>query len=558
MKDYFASSRQLSMLLAREEGCRVGETAVVSTKVHTLDPTNPATVFIITGRDAGQTFYKRGHAGEIVHIDIFHALARLDPHSLAKAARQGVAMYRHAKLLPVGINLADFIDLQSGLGGGRITGKLIYGQHGSDKRAHENHVHLTLRLSPPDFALVFFVVEQVERAILSLGSELRQVESIVHETSKNHVSYDSMAYSSYSDSFLREQRNMAADATLDNYQHRCLDIADLLEDVDDPLALRELLMLAAPVGRKAALGRRNLPYEATKKLLGYNYWREEQGMYALTESGYELADFLKRCGRQIESDLRPQLRVGRGRGAIVAERWGREKKTFVAKAESAGKTLALVPTLVESLRQTVLEGQKWRVRARHLRYVKPLARGHCDILLLLDASASMLGQRMKASKVLASHLLQVTRDRLGVIYFQENKATLAVPFTRNRSLLREGLGRITPLGLTPLAEGLMQAASYLQQHSRKQESLLVVITDGIPTISQKSGDPVEDAMEVARSIRQEGINLCCIGLLPNQEVLRKLCQVAQGSMYIIDEITPEQLVGIVLTERRAVVREKQE
>lgn len=558
MKEYFASARQLGMLLARDEGCRVGETAVVSTKVHTLDPRSPATVFIITGADAGKTFYKRSHAGEIVHIDVFHSLARLDPHSLAKAARAGVAMYRDTLLSPFGVHLADFIDLQSGQGGGRITGKLVYGQHGTEKRAHENHVHLALRLFPKDFALVFFLIEQVERAIQCLGSELRKVERLVHENSANQVSYDSLAYSAYSDSFLRERRNTAEDADLQDYQHRLLDIADMLEDLDDPRALQDLLMLATPSCRRAVVGQSNIPRDAAKKLVGYKYWREEHGVYALTESGYELADFLKRCGHQIESDLRPQLRLGRGRGNLVAQRWGREHKATGAKKQYASKTLALVPTLTESLRQTVLQGSKWHVRAEHLRYVQPLARGKCDILLLLDASASMMGQRMKASKFLASHLLQVTRDRVGVIYFQENKATLAVPFTRNRSLLREGLSRISPEGLTPLALGLECAASYLHQHVRKQESLLVVITDGIPTISQRSGDPVADTMEVAQYLRQQGINFCCIGLLPNQEILRNLTKVAQGSMYIIDEITPEQLVGIVLTERRAVVREKQE
>ncbi|MBT9136353.1 MAG: hypothetical protein DDT34_01427 [Firmicutes bacterium] len=57
---------------------------------------------------------------------------------------------------------------------------------------------------------------------------------------------------------------------------------------------------------------------------------------------------------------------------------------------------------------------------------------------------------------------------------------------------------------------------------------------------------------------QQGIKLCCIGLLPNQEILQNLARVAQGSLYVIDEITPEKLIGIIAKERRTVVRHKQE
>jgi len=404
-------------------------------------------------------------------------------------------------------------------------------------------------LAPRDYALIFFLIDHVEKAIQELRSELRKVERIVHETTENKVDYDVSAYSAQSDTFLREERGVANNPAEFEYQHCLRDIADLLEELEDPESLRELLMVASPSCNKTVVGRRNIPSDTAKKLVGYKYWRETNGLYTLTEQGSLLADFLKKCGRQIECDLKPRFKVGHGRGHI---------KSVESPCGAGARALSPAATVTASLKRNARQQQPWQVVRDDLRYVSQVSRGKCDILLLVDASASMLGQRMKSAKVLASHLLYVTKDRVGVIYFQENKVEVAVPFTRNRSLLKAGLRQISPEGLTPLALGLERAASYLRQHASVQESLLVVITDGIPTVSQKSSDPLADALEVAEQLQQQGIKLCCIGLLPNQEILQNLARAAQGSLYVIDEITPEKLINIISKERRTVVRHKQE
>ena len=189
MSSHFNSARQLLALLNKEQGCRVGETAVVSRKVHTIDPGQPESVFVIQNADAGQVFYRRTKLNEVVHVDIFHSLGRLTPKPIAEAARAAVDGYARALATNSGMHfsmgreiyaLANYIDVQTGSGGGRITGKLSFGLKESLRKSHENHVHLSLLLPPKDIALVLFLVEQVERAIKSTGFELRKIEHVVH------------------------------------------------------------------------------------------------------------------------------------------------------------------------------------------------------------------------------------------------------------------------------------------------------------------------------------------------------------------------------------------
>jgi len=555
VKEHFISAKQLKLILARDEGCRVGETAVVSNKVHTLDPAEPAVIRILRGADAGKTFYKRKQGNEVVHVDIFHSIAAISPITLAKAARTAVLLYRDALAEHMGpamrapsplgtTSLADYIDLQCGQGGGRITGRLTFGQGQRAKENHRNHVHFTLLLSEKDFAFIFFLVEQVERTLESLGCGLRKVERIIHEEGSNRVIYDESAYSSYSDTFLREERELERSLREGNYRNYLRDIADLLEESEDPEELRELIMLASPACNLSVAGRGRISPETAKKLVGYNYWQQDNGRYTLTEQGTFLADFLKRCGRQIECDLKPKFKPGRGRG---------QERLVETRSAVRAKALSPVSTLIASFKRSVT-GDSWQVEPKDLLYVSRESRGKCDILLLVDASASMLGPRLKAAKVLASHLLNVTKDRVGVIYFQESKATVAVHFTRNRTLLRAGLRNIIPEGLTPLSLGMEKAASYLCRYASVNESLLVVITDGVPTLSKSGSDPLLEAVETAESLQKHGIKLCFIGLLPNKEMLSRLSKTANGNLYVIEEITPEKLVGIVTTEWQAVMR----
>ena len=57
----------------------------------------------------------------------------------------------------------------------------------------------------------------------------------------------------------------------------------------------------------------------------------------------------------------------------------------------------------------------------------------------------------------------------------------------------------------------------------------MLITDGIPTVSLWSADPIKDAINAAEKIAKNKINFCCIGLQPNKDCLVKISEAAKAS-----------------------------
>ncbi|HLN63506.1 MAG TPA: VWA domain-containing protein, partial [Symbiobacteriaceae bacterium] len=176
-----------------------------------------------------------------------------------------------------------------------------------------------------------------------------------------------------------------------------------------------------------------------------------------------------------------------------------------------------------------------------------------NICLLIDASASMAGRRILAAKHLARHLLVSTRDRIAVIAFQERDVRVHVPFTRDYGLVEDGLSRIQPMGLTPLAHGLTQSLELIRE-SRVRRPLLLLITDGIPTVPKWTIDPLSDALEAARHVGLGRIPFGCIGLQPSKRYLEELVRVAGGTLHVVEELDEEALVTIAHRERLKIAQ----
>jgi magnesium chelatase subunit D len=172
-----------------------------------------------------------------------------------------------------------------------------------------------------------------------------------------------------------------------------------------------------------------------------------------------------------------------------------------------------------------------------------------NICLLIDASASMAGRRILAAKHLARHLLVSTRDRIAVIAFQERDVRVYVPFTRDYAQVEEGLSCIQPMGLTPLAHGLSQSLDLIRD-SRVRRPLLLLITDGIPTVAKWTIDPLSDALEAARHVGQGRIPFGCIGLQPSKRYLEELARAAGGTLHVVEELDEDALVTIAHSERQ--------
>ncbi len=171
------------------------------------------------------------------------------------------------------------------------------------------------------------------------------------------------------------------------------------------------------------------------------------------------------------------------------------------------------------------------------------------IILLIDASASMAGRRIRAAKELARHLVLAGKEKVSVVVFQDSDVKVVADFTRNRRKIEEGLSKVHALGLTPLAKGLEKALELSVRSSRKP--LILVITDGIPTVPSKSLSPVEDALQAAKMIARRGVRLGCVGLEPNRGFLRQMVAIAKGTLYVVEELEASTLAAIARKESRA-------
>ncbi|MBX6349936.1 MAG: VWA domain-containing protein, partial [Clostridia bacterium] len=190
-----------------------------------------------------------------------------------------------------------------------------------------------------------------------------------------------------------------------------------------------------------------------------------------------------------------------------------------------------------------------RLAPEDLRVVRRERPRPLDLVLLIDASASMAGARMRAAQELALRLLVGSRDRVAIVSFQDRGAALRVALTRNRAALARGVAGVRPCGLTPLAAALEAAVAYLRvAHARRP--LLVLITDGIPTVSRTAAGPLEDALRAAEQVARARVPFTCVGLEPNKGYLVELAERAGGTLYVVEELEGATLAEIVEGERR--------
>ncbi|NMB33737.1 MAG: VWA domain-containing protein [Clostridium sp.] len=172
-----------------------------------------------------------------------------------------------------------------------------------------------------------------------------------------------------------------------------------------------------------------------------------------------------------------------------------------------------------------------------------------DICLLIDASGSMVGEKSQAACYLAEHLLLTGKEKVAAVTFQEMRGEIVVPFTRHQQEMIRGLKRIRPGGMTPLADGIVTAVD-LVSSSRVHNPTLVLITDGLPNYPLWSFDAQKDALEAAARIPKNKIKLICIGVEANRNYLERLADVAQGKLFVVDDLTRDNLINIVKHEKR--------
>ncbi len=141
------------------------------------------------------------------------------------------------------------------------------------------------------------------------------------------------------------------------------------------------------------------------------------------------------------------------------------------------------------------------------------------VLFVVDASWSMaVAERMEATKGAIMSLLTDVyqrRDRVGLVVFNKNDATLVLSPTNSVQLARKALADIAVGGKTPLSAGLLTAYEVFRKEAIIHPDvmpLMILLTDGAGNVSLSDLPPQQEAHQIAHQIRDAGIRSVVINM----------------------------------------------
>lgn len=177
------------------------------------------------------------------------------------------------------------------------------------------------------------------------------------------------------------------------------------------------------------------------------------------------------------------------------------------------------------------------------------------VLFVVDASWSMaVAERMSATKGAIVSLLTDAyqhRDRVGLVVFQKNRATLVLPPTNSVQLAQRALADIPVGGKTPLSAGLTLAHRVFKQDKLSHPDvlpLMILLTDGAGNVSLSNLPPQDEAHRIAKEIEAEGIRSVVINMEHasfDQGLAQKLADALGGPCYALAELRADVLYHTV-------------
>jgi magnesium chelatase subunit D len=192
-----------------------------------------------------------------------------------------------------------------------------------------------------------------------------------------------------------------------------------------------------------------------------------------------------------------------------------------------------------------------KVRARKTRAV---------VCFVVDASWSMAAdERMRATKAAVLSLLRDAyqrRDRVGLVSFQRDYATLLLPLTGSVELAQRYLQTMPTGGKTPLSRGLLLGYEVLDR-ARRQDAevipLMVVLTDGQANVAMSDLPPQVESYALSDFIASQAIHSVVIDTehpVFERGLARQLAEHLKGSYHRLDDMPEGGLVDLVRAELR--------
>ncbi len=200
--------------------------------------------------------------------------------------------------------------------------------------------------------------------------------------------------------------------------------------------------------------------------------------------------------------------------------------------------------------RTAIKRLHKEIKKQDLRSVIRKNKSRVNIILAIDASGSMKGDKLEQAKkagVALSYKAIRDKNNVGLIIFRE-KVIDAIPLTNNFEVLAKALVGVRARQQTNLAETITKGIELLST-KRTGSKHLFIITDAIPTKTSNNKDPVEETLKAASLASTNKIRISIIGiqLKDDAEVLaRKITELTSGVLYRVK--TPKNLDVLLLEE----------
>ncbi|MGE5545116.1 MAG: vWA domain-containing protein [Bacillota bacterium] len=560
----------LNIYFGQEQGVRLGESSVVSLKVHQLVPGRKGQVKILTNRDAGQCFLEYIDPGQVVHLSVFHQQGTIHPREVAKrifAAIEDYLQEEEPSLSFMGndkvqkaVDYALKIQVVTCEGKGLVY-DLFQGQVEPLEPEERvlNHVRVLIKVGSDRYSIILPIAAAVEEAITATGLELGKVRKITHTKAKEREE----RFSNYVLFPWRQLKNISRLTLRENQNQLVMRLADRFGSIEE---VEEFLASYSP----SIFHRMSKEQQHRKwgNLEEHLQQLEELGIVKttflgtyLTRDGKDLRDFILSHKCELEAEIRRSIRrkpkksgriceLGENIQRVTTIQYVNYNKVKRQNDDTWSGHLAIPQTVIQAQKSSLLRHEnRLTIQKEDLHYYDKRHYIPMDVCLLIDASASMAGEKRQAACYLAEHLLLSGREKVAVVTFQEMKAQLVVPFTKNQKTLSRGLKNVRPGGLTPLADGIVTSIEVIRS-TRVNNPVLILITDGMPNFPLWSFDAKKDALEAAYRIAESKVRFICIGVESNKDYLKELAHNGKGKLYVVDDLNRNNLVDIMTHEKR--------
>lgn len=221
-------------------------------------------------------------------------------------------------------------------------------------------------------------------------------------------------------------------------------------------------------------------------------------------------------------------------------------------AQSVADAAAVAPAPILPRLLVYRQDLRQKVRVRRTRNA---------VCFVVDASWSMSAEeRMQATKAAVLSLLRDAyqrRDRVGLVSFQRNQASVLLPLTNSVELAQRCLQTMPTGGKTPLARGMLTGFEVLDRARRQDPEvlpLMVLLTDGQANVAIGNMPPQREAYQVADFIATHAMRAVVIDTEHrnfDRGLTRQLALHLQGYYVHLDELSEGGLAQMVRAQMRA-------